>query len=208
MKSGKVEIVLVLDRSGSMQSTKADAEGGLRSFVAGQRMVDGECALTFYRFDNVIERVFEEKPLSSVQDSELALEPRGSTALLDAMGRAIDEVGKRLSALHEDERPEKVFFVTITDGYENASQQFTKHQIFEKITLQRDTYKWEFTFIGANQDAIATAASIGIPAAASLTFTGKNTKRAYEVVNMCVTRSREGGQSFSYTGDERKSTVS
>lgn len=124
MRKGLTEIVLVLDRSGSMESIKHDAEGGLRRFVADQKLVAGEARLTFYRFDNTTERVFEARSLREVTDYDLRLEPRGATALLDAIGHAINEVGARLRNTAESNRPEHVVVLVVTDGEENASTEF------------------------------------------------------------------------------------
>jgi hypothetical protein len=84
--------------------------------------------------------------------------------LLDAIGRTIDEVGKRLAATPESDRPGKVIFAILTDGEENSSRRFTKHQVFDMIRHQQEKYAWEFIFLAANQEAIATAAGIGIAA--------------------------------------------
>ena len=205
MKKGLSEIVLVLDRSGSMESTKKDAEGGLREFIAKQKLVPGECNVTFYRFDNEIERVLDAVPIRSIEPQELALEPRGSTALLDAMAQAIDHVGERLSRTPEYNRPEKVYFVTITDGEENCSRNNTKNQVFDRITLQRDKYQWEFIYIGANQDAIATAAQIGIMPQYSMTYSGGliGTVNAYNSLTNNMTRSRTGHGDATFSTTDR-----
>lgn len=87
---------------------------------------------------------------------------RGCTALLDAVGRTIDTVGKRLSATVESDRPSKILFVITTDGYENASRDYTKKKVKEMINLQQDTYSWKFLFLGADIDAVGEADSIGI----------------------------------------------
>jgi len=204
VKKGLTEVVLVLDRSGSMSSTKSDAEGGLREFIAKQRALTGECDVTFYRFDDEIERVFDKKPIQRVENAELVLEPRGSTALLDAMCKAIDEVGKRLSETSENERPEKVFVVTITDGYENAS----KHRytdVAERITRQRDRYQWDFIFIGSNQDAIATADKLNIMPQYSISYAPNRwgTVNAYAALNNAVSYTRTTGETYAFTDDER-----
>jgi len=97
--------------------------------------------------------------------------PRGWTALLDAIGRTINATGARLGAMPEDQRPEKVIFVIVTDGKENVSQEFREpEKVFQMIGHQRDVYQWDFVFIGANQDAIAVGATFNIPAASSMTY--------------------------------------
>ncbi len=96
--------------------------------------------------------------------------PRGSTALLDAIGRTIDDLGRRLAATPEPERPAKVIVSILTDGYENASQKYTQADIAARIRRQRDQYSWQFLFLGANQDAIATATKLSIAANDAATY--------------------------------------
>ena len=203
MNKNLTELVLVLDRSGSMSTTKDDAEGGLREFVRKQRKEPGKAVMTFYRFDNVIDQVFEEKNLKSVEDNDLALEPRGSTALLDAMGRAINEVGSRLAKKPDSEKPGKVIVLVVTDGMENASREFTREQVFKMITTQRDKYNWDVIFVGADQDAIATGGSYGINFQASLNSSGKSHRNTYSALGYAVSRSRKTGNAVSFTTAER-----
>lgn len=208
MKQGLSEIVLVLDRSGSMSTTKEDAEGGLKEFISRQRVLPGDCRLTFYRFDNEIERVFEDKPLKDVRDEELRLEPRGMTALLDALNKAIDEVGDRLARRADYDRPEYVYVVVITDGQENASRTL-RSTVFEKIARQRNQYKWQFVFIGANQDAIAEAGHLGIDPQFSLGYsgTGIGTRNAYMALNNTVSKSRMTGEAVCFSAQDRSSAA-
>ena len=111
------------------------------------------------------------KPIAEVPP--LALEPRGATALLDAIGKTIHETGRRLAALPEAERPERVLFVVISDGQENASTEFSSERILAMTTHQASAYKWEFVYLGANQDAIAEAAKMGIRNAANYVRNGR-----------------------------------
>jgi uncharacterized protein YegL len=206
VKNGLSEIVLVLDRSGSMESTKGDAEGGLREFIAKQRLIPGECRLTFYRFDDALDLVIEDKPLQLVEDRELALEPRGMTALVDAINRAIDEVGERLARRADYDRPEHVYVVIITDGQENYSNT-PWATVKEKITRQTNQYKWQFIFIGSNQDAIATAARIGIGAQYSLNYAANRvgTVNSYQALSDNIGKSRIGGQAVQCFTDVQRS---
>ena len=111
---------------------------------------------------------------------------------MDAVGQAIDETGTGLATLPEKERPAKVLFVTLTDGMENASHQFTRPQIFAKITHQRDVYGWDFVFLAANQDAIATGATMGFTAESSATYaaTGKGQRNAMQAVSLATAKYR------------------
>jgi Mg-chelatase subunit ChlD len=205
MKKGLTEIVLLLDRSGSMMSTQKDAEGGLWSFIKEQRKVEGECNVTLYRFDHEFEQVFESKPIGSVEKGDLKLNPRGSTALLDAMGRAINEVGASLSKMKRAWRPDKVYFVTITDGGENASREFRSNDVFDKVKHQQEKYGWEFVFIGSNQDAIASAAKLGIAPQFSLNYAAskQGTVNAYSVLTSNISKGRTTGQAVCFSGEDR-----
>lgn len=181
----KTDITIILDRSGSMESVKQDTIGGFNSFLSEQQKVEGEAALSLVQFDVQYDVVYEDKDINSADRlTERTFQPRGSTALFDAIGRTVNSVGQRLAALPEAERPDKVLLVIMTDGFENASREFTAAKISEMIGHQRNVYKWEFMFIGANQDAVLSAQEIGIPAAASLTYAAneEGTQIAYSMI--------------------------
>jgi hypothetical protein len=198
MRQDLTDITVLLDRSGSMENIRQDMEGGFNSFVEEQRKLPGNCSLTLIQFDDRYEREYT-KPLAEVPP--LNLVPRGWTALLDAIGRAINETGERLAVLPESERPAKVIFVIITDGHENASQIFPRHKIAEMIAHQREKYAWQFLFLGANQDAIATGGSMGISAGSSLTYSANavGTRSSYDSLSACVSTMRTQG--FNPNGD-------
>ncbi len=178
-----VDITFVLDRSGSMQSVVADTIGGFNRFLEDQKKAEGKATVALNQFDDIFDQVY---PPTDIQSAALlnkeTFVPRGSTALLDAIGRTINETGGRLSMLPEDQRPAKVMIVIITDGHENASQTFNAKKINEMISHQRDVYQWEFVYLGANQDAITTAAGIGISAGTSMTYAANTvgTHRAFD----------------------------
>ena len=181
----KTDITIILDRSGSMDSVKSDTIGGFNSFLSEQQNVDGEASLSLIQFDDQYEVVYLDKDINSADKlSDATFQPRGSTALFDAVGRTINAVGQRLASLPEHERPDKILLVVMTDGFENASREFNAAKINEMINHQRNAYKWEFMFIGANQDAVLSAQEIGIPAAASLTYAAntEGTRAAYSMM--------------------------
>ena len=163
MRSDLTDITLVVDRSGSMEQVREDAEGGVNSFIAQQAKEPGEALLTLVQFDTEYEFLHKGVPISQVPKYELV--PRGMTALLDAVGRAINETGERLAKMDEQDRPGLVVFVVMTDGLENSSKEFSKATIKEMIERQQQQYSWHFTFLGANQDAFAEAGGMGIDAA-------------------------------------------
>ncbi|MEJ7834446.1 MAG: vWA domain-containing protein, partial [Nocardioides sp.] len=153
-------IYFLLDRSGSMQSIKTDTEGGFAAFVEQQRVGDGECRVTLAQFDDHYEVVYADRPVADV--SPLDLQPRGSTALLDAIGRTVTDRGADLAALAEAERPGTVIVAIMTDGYENASREWTHPAIKALVEQQTAAYGWQFMYMGADQDAVEVGASLGV----------------------------------------------
>ena len=166
MNKKYTEIAFVLDRSGSMQSSRDAAIEGFNLFLRSQQERDGLIKLTLVLFDD--EYLV---PISSLPVAELlpltdeSYVPRGSTALLDAIGRTADELGQRLAAMPENDRPGRVLVAILTDCLENSSQSYTWKEIARVIKHQTEQYRWTFLFLGANQDAIATAAKMNIAAA-------------------------------------------
>lgn len=154
MKKDLTEIVIVLDESGSMSSCKSDTIGGFNEFLSTQKKIKGEANVTLVKFSDYYKVVNDGTALEHVSPlNESNYTPSYSTALLDAVGRTINSVGNRLESLSEDQRPEKVIFAVITDGYENASKEFKREKIFEMVTHQKTKYNWEFLFLGADIDA-------------------------------------------------------
>lgn len=165
------DITFVLDRSGSMESIKSATIESYNGFVDGQRHGAGELRMSLVQFDDRYEPNYTALPIAEVPTlTDQTYSPRASTALLDAMGRAIVATGDRLRNMPEHERPGTVLFVTLTDGLENASSQYSLQRINDMIHEQRDTYAWQFLFLGANQDAIATAARLGIDRGQAMTY--------------------------------------
>lgn len=178
-KTNYTHISIVMDRSGSMSNIARDMEGGLKKFIADQQQVEGDATITLARFDDTYELIYDFVPLA--QATEFVLSPRGSTALLDAMGRTMETVRSRVHAMDDDARPSKVIFIFVTDGGENASRTYNRQGIFEMISDLRNAENdvnrpdengtvWEFVFLGANQDAIAEGGHYGIRASASMTY--------------------------------------
>jgi Mg-chelatase subunit ChlD len=159
------DIVVVLDRSGSMASIVDDTIGGFNAFVDRQKKGEGHARLTLVEFDHEYTVVYERKDIHDVpQLDQRTYVPRGNTALLDAIGRTIIAIRGAIAVDRPSEQPAHVVFVIITDGMENSSSEFTRSQILEMIRAHQEE-GWEFLFFGANQDAIGEAASMGIDAA-------------------------------------------
>ena len=181
MKQGLLEIIFVIDRSGSMDKIKKNMIGGFNSFIAEQKSVKvGEVKVSAYQFDTpqqggtteaFPQPIFEFIDLDLVPDlTEANYTPRGGTALNDAFAMTIKNVGARLANTPEELRPEKVMVITITDGEENSSHEYTGAQVKEMIEEQTKTYNWSFTYMGANQDAWSVGSSYGVAGSSTLTF--------------------------------------
>lgn len=207
MRENYTHITFVLDRSGSMESCKTDTIGGTNRFLADQKKVPGDCSLLLVKFDHAYDVHHEGKLKECPNFTDENYTPRGSTALLDAIGRAIHQTGELLSGLPERDRPSKVIFVIMTDGYENSSTKYDNKMIAAMIDSQRDVYKWDFVFLAANQDAIATASKINISAAAAMSYNTQNTNETYDVVSQNLRSARVRGSAVSFNSEDRKKAM-
>lgn len=189
MNNQLTDITLLVDRSGSMQGIRTSAEEGINSFINDQKKQPGEAILSLVQFDTEFDFVHKGTPINQV--GQYHLEPRGSTALLDAMGQAILNTGERLAAMPESSRPGLVIFVIMTDGEENSSTQFSREQIRQMVEHQQTVYNWQFTYLGANQDAFAEAAKLGIcDDQGTANFTADKVHFAYDSTSSKVKRMR------------------
>jgi hypothetical protein len=168
-RANSTEIIVVLDRSGSMASIKADMEGGFNTFLAEQKKVSGECRVSLFQFDDQFEQVYTAVPLAEVP--ALLIEPRGSTALYDAVAQAMNLTGQRLAKLPEWNRPAKIVFMVITDGCENASREYSgpsgQARVKAIIEHQESKYNWGFVYLGSSPTTQQDAHGIGIRAASN-----------------------------------------
>jgi len=165
-------IGLLADRSWSMTTIKDAAEKGVDSFIDEQRNAEGTCRVSLVQFDDQYDEDYLDMPVIEVP--KFVLVPRGSTALLDAMGRFITDTGKRLAKLPESERPGTVIIAIVTDGKENASTKWERPAIKALVEQQTEKYGWKFLYMGANQDAVEVGAGMGIAADYAVTFTPSN----------------------------------
>ena len=162
------EIAYILDRSGSMQPMQEPAVAAFNDFIKSQLDVPGDARLTLIQFDDAYEVPVPAMPIQDVpQLTASTYTPRGSTALLDAIGRTIKETDRRITALPDNDKPGKVILAIFTDGMENASQEYTLKHIGDLIRLYRDQKGWEFLFLAANQDAIASGSAMHMNASHS-----------------------------------------
>lgn len=194
-------IAALLDRSGSMQDCKRATETGFDELIAKQRSEPGKALVTLSMFDDVYENVYANIPIAEV--GALELEPRNMTAMLDATGRFITEIGEQLAAMPEDQRPGTVICLIMTDGYENASKEWSWAAVKELITHQREKYNWQFIFLGANIDAEQVAAQMGVPLGNAMTYDADLVECAMESTAHSMSRARRASAPMAFTPEER-----
>jgi hypothetical protein len=203
--SNKTAIAVLVDRSGSMALIRTDAEGAVNQFVEDQRNEPGACTVRLDQFDSEFENVY---PSTDIKDvPKFVLSPRGATALTDAIGKTVTEFGAELAALPEDERPGTVIVVIVTDGYENASREWTTPAVHNLITEQQDKYNWKFVFLAAGQDAIATGGAYGFAQGGTMTFDTNNIGGTFASTSTYVTNVRGGNKSYEFTDEDRENAV-
>ena len=193
MKKNLTELVMILDRSGSMGGLESDTIGGYNSMLKKQREAEGEVLVSTVPFDDRTEVLYDRVPLEKLpQMTEKEYYVRGCTALLDAVGGAVRHIGNVHKYAREEDRPEKTIFVITTDGLENASCEYSYDRVKKMVERQKEKYGWEFLFLGANIDAIETAGRFGITAdrAANYHSDRKGTALNYEVLADAVCEMR------------------
>ncbi len=185
------EIIFLLDRSGSMSGLESDTIGGFNSFIKKQSSL-GRTHLTTILFDDKYEILHNGIDASTIALTENEYYTRGSTALLDAVGKTIIDVGFRLSHQIDNEYPSKVIFVITTDGLENSSKEFTYDKIKQMISRQKEACNWEFIFLGANIDVAEESQRLGINPAMAFSYNSspQGTKNMYNQVNNVVSEMR------------------
>ena len=195
MKKGLTELVFILDRSGSMSGLESDTIGGYNGLLEKQKQEEGEAVITTVLFDDHVELLHDRISLRGVAPiTEKEYFVRGSTALLDAIGKTISKIGNAQKHTAEEERAERVLFVITTDGMENASREYSLKLVREMIERQKERYGWEFLFLGANIDAAETAESFGIHRDMAVNYNpdGEGTQLNYQVLSDVVTSFRDG----------------
>ena len=197
-------IAALLDRSGSMQDCKRATETGFDELIAKQRTEPGRAVVTLSMFDDVYENVYANVPIAEV--TPLNLEPRNMTAMLDATGRFITEIGEQLAGLPEADRPGTVICLIMTDGYENASVEWSWDAVSALITQQREQYNWKFIFLGANIDAEQVGVRMGVPLGNSMTYDTDLVGSAMKSTSRAMASAR-AAMPMAFTPGERAGSV-
>ena len=188
------ELVFILDRSGSMSGLEADTIGGFNSMIERQKKEDGTALVSTVLFNNESTVIHDRLPLDEValmSDTDYC--PQGCTALLDAVGDAIHHIGNVHKYARREDVPQRTLFVITTDGQENASSRYSYEKVKGMIERQKETYGWEFLFLGANIDAAAEAKHFGISEDRAVRYHAdkKGTALNFQVINdaVCCVRS-------------------
>jgi uncharacterized protein YegL len=195
MKRNLTELVFILDKSGSMAGLEADTIGGFNAMLKKQQKAEGEALVTTALFNHNYELLHDRinvKGISPITENDY--EVGGTTALLDAIGSTIQKIINVQKRTSEDERADKVLFVITTDGMENASQEYSADKIKKMVQYQKEKFGWEFMFLGANIDAISTAARFGIDEDFAVDYRADEigTQLNYEVLSEAVSNLRSG----------------
>ena len=196
MKNNITELVFILDRSGSMAGLESDTIGGFNAMIEKQKKQDGGCYVSTILFDDVSEVLHDRVKLGDIPKmTENDYTVRGCTALIDAIGGAIHHIGNIHKYARPEDVPEHTMFVIMTDGLENASRRYSSDEVKRMIEHEKEKYGWEFLFIGANIDAVETAARYGISEDRAVNYhaDSKGTQVLYESVSnvVCSVRANE-----------------
>ena len=179
------EIVAIVDASGSMYTLLADAIGGLNAFIDSQRQDKDTDKFSLVFFNSEVDVIYDGVLLKDVPAvTNKQYRPAGMTALYDAVGSTIDKVGKRLDALDESEKPDKVLLVILTDGEENASVEYTSDRVKAMLTHQQDVYSWGVIYLAASEGGLKDGRSMGVKDADTVKFqpTCKGVKIGYDIM--------------------------
>lgn len=190
MNNDYTHIAMIIDRSGSMSSCWNDVKGGYTEIVKQNKAAPGKCTFTVAAFDTDYDTLEDFTDIQSVKEN-LTVNPRGSTALLDAIGRTIVSVGEKLAALKEEDRPSRVMVIVQTDGEENSSREFTKEEIKELVENQTNKYNWQFQFIGASLASVNEATTKwGFQASKASTYNTGNSQQVFATLGTKMAYSR------------------
>lgn len=191
-----VQIICILDRSGSMSSLAADTIGGYNSFIEKQKKQSGKAEITTVLFDNQYEKIVDAVDLKDVRElTSTEYYARGTTALLDAVGMTITDTLGKMEREGICPAKRRVLIMIMTDGYENASKEYSKATVKALVEATTKDYDWNYIFMGANIDSVAEAGSIGISPkrAANYSHDSKGVERSFMQMDEAATEFRENG---------------
>ena len=189
MKKNLTELVFVLDKSGSMSGLESDTVGGFNSLIKKQREVEGECLVSTVLFNNKFELIYDRENIKEIHEMKQSdFTVGGSTALMDALGSAINHIAKIHKYARDEDVPEHTIFVIMTDGMENASHMFSDDEVRAMVEHEKEKYNWQFVFLAANIDVVETARRYGFDedSAAPYCCDSQGTQVTYKAINNVV----------------------
>ena len=216
-------IIFILDRSASMRPHREETIEAVNAYFENQREAADDALVYLVAFSSPGNVgvgqpgpitgwvLYDWCPLSEIRPITAdEYWCAGMTALFDCACQTIDKAGERFAALPEDKRPDRVLCVMLTDGMENASQEFTRADLLKRIEHQRDHYSWQFVYLGANQDAISEGASFGVGSGSSANYSVDNIPRTVGILAekskafRSAATPEEAKQSMTYSAEERR----
>ncbi len=203
-----INLVFVVDESGSMYSSVSDVVGGFKRIVDEQRQVkDGKCTISLFTFENEVKEIYLGKDVNEIE--EIDYHPGGCTAMNDGIGTAIDKIGKWLSDMKEEDRPSKTLVVIMTDGFENASKEYSLAKVKEMIKHQTEKYSWDFMYVGADITTTEAAKDLGISGKRMSMSSRGNLGNSYSMLSKATTLYRcASADSAAATMDSYLTTAS
>jgi len=204
VRTDTAAIALIVDRSGSMSSVAEDTKGGIKQFITSQKQNPGKASFTLVQFDHEYEVLNNFSDLSKVDENAFAkqYEPRGCTALLDAIGRTVIDMSQKIEKMGQSEKPAQVIVAIVTDGQENASREFTVAKV-KKLIEEKQALGWNFVFLGADLNAITVAQSYGFDAKQAAHYESSNISGALQSIGKQVSAARSGCK-VSFSSDDRR----
>ena len=206
MKENFVNVVFVIDESGSMTGTEQDVIGGFKKVVDEQKANDkGSCSVSYFKFASEVEEVFIGKDVNDVEYLDGKYLPGGMTALFDGVGTAIDKIGKWLNSMKEEDKPEKTLVVIMTDGGENFSKEYSASKVKDMIKHQEEKYNWSFVYMGSDLTNADDANTLGFQ---SRGFASKKSyAKNYDVINLAVSSYRNCDGDISFKNKALNETI-
>lgn len=183
MKENFIHVCFIIDESGSMSGTESDIIGGFKKVIDEQKANrNGNCAISLYKFESRVNKIYMGKDVNDVEYlDEKSYRPGGCTAMNDAIGTAIDEIGKWIDSMDEAEKPEKNLIVIMTDGEENSSREYSFDKVKEMIKHQEEKYNWSFMYLGADISDASYAKGYGFEH--RLYSSKKSLHKTYDMIN-------------------------
>jgi uncharacterized protein YegL len=211
MKKDLSLLVFIIDASSSMTMKAPEVVSSVNQAIKDRKDANSDELISIYQFANDTKNILDFKHVSEV--SQFDYECNGWTALRDAIGYTIKDVGCKLNEMAEEDRPEKIQVMILTDGEENSSKNYSPEQVKEMVEHQTEKYSWLFTYVGSNQDAILAGSQLGIARGLCANYSDNNLGHTLSMVSSKMLRAK-GAEDYSsmvnlasYSLDDREALV-